>query len=55
MGQRQWLFVGYTDLFKYAAFNGHLEILQWLHDNGCPWNVNTCAYAALSGRLELLQ
>jgi len=23
-----------------AARNGHLEILQWLRAQGCPWNVN---------------
>ena len=37
-----------------AAVNGHLEVLQWLRANGCPWNANTCAWAARNGHLELM-
>jgi len=21
-----------------ASFKGHLEVLKYLHENGCPWN-----------------
>ncbi len=38
-----------------AAKGGHLEILQWLKSQGCPWNNETCADAAEGGHLELLQ
>jgi hypothetical protein len=34
---------------------GQLEVLEWLRENGCPWNESTCAYAAWDGHLELLQ
>ena len=37
------------------AKHGHLDCLQWARGNGCPWDVETCAYAALSGNLECLQ
>jgi hypothetical protein len=38
-----------------AARGGHLEVLQWAHANGCPWNEMTCAAAARGGHLEMLQ
>ena len=34
---------------------GHLEALQWLRTNGCPWNAERCTGAADGGRLEVLQ
>jgi hypothetical protein len=30
----------------FAARAGHLELLQWAHANGCPWDESTCAMAA---------
>ncbi len=39
----------------YAARCGHLEVLQWVRDNGAPWNERTCANAARRGHLEILQ
>ena len=38
-----------------AAAGGHLEVLQWARENGCPWNERTCTYAASGGQLEVLQ
>ena len=38
-----------------AARSGHLEVLQWLRANGCPWDEWTCKYAAEGGHLEVLQ
>ena len=38
-----------------AARSGHLEVLQWLRANGCPWDGWTCKYAAEGGHLEVLQ
>ena len=37
------------------AFNGSLELLQFLHVKGCPWDSLTCSYAALNGHLECLK
>ena len=33
----------------YAAGFGHLEVLRWAHENGCPWDANTRAFATLNG------
>ena len=30
-------------------------MLQWAHANGFPWDVMTCANAAMGGHLEVLQ
>ena len=38
-----------------AAMGGHLEVLQWARENGCPWNKQTCHNAAKCGHLEVLQ
>ena len=38
-----------------AAQGGHLEVLQWVHENGCPWDEDTCWCAAQGGHLEALQ
>lgn len=33
-----------------AAINGHLHILKWLKEEGCPWNKSRClAHAKLNG------
>ena len=34
---------------------GHLEVLQWARENGCPWDEHTCSAAAKEGHLEVLQ
>jgi hypothetical protein len=34
----------------FAAFAGHLEILQWARANGCPWDKKTLQYANMNGR-----
>ena len=44
-----------SDTCKIAAENGHLDVLKYAHQNGCPWNKYTCAYAASKGRLEVLK
>lgn len=38
-----------------ASFNGHLEIVQYLHQNGYPWFANTPAMAAKHGHLEIIK
>jgi hypothetical protein len=30
-------------------------VLQWAHENGCPWGANTCSMAASGGHFEVLQ
>ncbi|CAN0438640.1 unnamed protein product, partial [Ectocarpus fasciculatus] len=42
-------------LCEKAAYNGHLEVLQWARNNGCPWDEKTCSWAAGNGHLEVLQ
>ena len=38
-----------------AARNGHLDILKWAHEHGCPWGEETCSWAARNGHLEILK
>ncbi|CAB9528076.1 ankyrin repeat protein [Seminavis robusta] len=40
---------------KNAASAGHLEILKWARENGCPWDWRTCRRAAGYGHLEVLK
>ena len=37
------------------AQNGNVELLQYLHENGCPWDKKACSEAALNGHLECLK
>ena len=37
------------------ALNGNLDLLKYLHENGCPWDQSTCTCASLVGHLECLQ
>ena len=39
----------------HAAGGGHLEVLKWGRENGCPWDKDTCACAAIGGHLEVLK
>jgi hypothetical protein len=32
-----------------------LPVLKYLHENGCPWDWDTCCYAARNGHLPALQ
>jgi len=42
--------------FNYVAVSfGHLEILKYLHENGCSWNVRSCEIASMKGHLECLK
>ena len=38
-----------------AASGGHLEVLRWAREHHCPWNSETCLFAATFGHLEVLQ
>ena len=35
--------------------DGRLETLRWARENGCDWNTNACAMAAMGDQLEVLQ
>jgi hypothetical protein len=35
-----------------AALGGHLEVLVWARENGCPWDKGTYEGAAMEGQLE---
>jgi len=39
----------------YAAGGGNREVLEWLHNTGCPWGDSSVAAAAGGGHLEVLQ
>ena len=56
----------YFFLSAAAAFNGHLECLQYARENGCPWDLinedndddtveHACSNAAFNGHLECLK
>ena len=38
-----------------AAEGGNLAMLQWLKNEGCPWDNRTCAYAAKNGHMDVLK
>jgi len=38
-----------------ASERGHLEVLIYLHENGCFWNENCCVNASSNGGLECLK
>ena len=38
-----------------AAAGGHLEMLKWLHDKGCPWDKWATTSAAAGGHLAVLK
>ena len=38
-----------------AAEGGHLKVLRWARENGCPWDESTCYSAAEGGHLEVLK
>jgi len=40
---------------SHAAGGGNREVLEWLHNTGCPWDAETASAAASGGHLEILQ
>ena len=38
-----------------ACKRGYVGTLKWAHENGCPWDTDTCRYAAKFGHLHCLQ
>ena len=37
------------------TMNGHLHVIVWARENGCPWDSKTCENAALNGHLDVLK
>ena len=37
------------------ALNGNVDLLEFLHEKGCPWSEWTCSNAAENGHLECLK
>jgi hypothetical protein len=40
---------------RVAAKGGHLEVLKWARENGCPWDEDDVRVAAEGGHLETLK
>jgi hypothetical protein len=36
--------------YNKAADNGHLNVLQWAREHGCPWNIVKCEETAAEYR-----
>ena len=48
-----WTFVPKDNFCADAAAEGHLNVLRWARENGCPWDERTCKLAAEEGHLEV--
>ena len=44
-----------TSTCYFAATRGHMEVLRWAHENGCPWDGDGVRSAGGRGDLETLQ
>ncbi len=40
---------------RWAALNGHLDVLEWASNNNCKFDAITCSNAAKNGHLECLK
>jgi hypothetical protein len=40
---------------SHAACGGNREVLEWLHNTGCPWDSTVCWMATGGGHLDVLQ
>ena len=38
-----------------AAECGHLHVLMWAREHGCPWDKSTCEYAVNGGQMAVLK
>lgn len=53
---RCWILERSTRLLTvFAARNGHIHILEWAHERGCPWGVDTFRSAARGGNIAVMQ
>jgi len=44
-----------ADVIIASVEGGQIDIVKWLHENGCPWNSYACNVAASINRLDILQ
>ena len=44
-----------SQIFEGAAWEGDIEVLKWLRENGLTWNERALDYAATAGNLEALK
>lgn len=51
-GYTKWMNI-FTSAF--LSGGGHLHVLKWARENGCPWDKWTCSFAAEGGHLDVLQ
>ena len=42
-------------ILRKIILEGHLNLLLWIKEYGCPWDQMACFWAAEGGHLELLQ
>ncbi|KAL6053844.1 Ankyrin repeat-containing domain [Balamuthia mandrillaris] len=54
VGEGERMPLGFTDMHR-GCKGGHLEVLKWARERGCPWDTWTCIRAAEGGHLEVLQ
>eukprot|EP00588_Corethron_pennatum_P020942 CAMPEP_0194327760 /NCGR_PEP_ID=MMETSP0171-20130528/42339_1 /TAXON_ID=218684 /ORGANISM="Corethron pennatum, Strain L29A3" /LENGTH=155 /DNA_ID=CAMNT_0039087813 /DNA_START=178 /DNA_END=645 /DNA_ORIENTATION=+ len=47
--------VSEEDMCEVADLGEQLRVLEWLREQGCPWDEDTCWGAAQYGHLEILQ
>ena len=45
----------HPDYLQYAAQLGNLIELQYLYENGCPWDEYACRTSAENGHIECLK
>jgi len=47
--------VGFNQRCSLAAWGGHIEVVRWAREHGCPWDRWTTDNAARGGHLEVLR
>lgn len=47
--------IDHLPLQSWAAAMGYLDVVQWAHGLGCPWDESTCSSAAEGGHLHVLE
>jgi len=44
-----------TEVCTTAAKGGHFDVLKWLRENGCPWDLGTCMMVVNGDHLDVLK
>jgi len=53
VAEGEWMPLKDESTCEIAAEGGHLEVLRWAREYGCPWDTRTCAAAEESGHVAL--